>query len=430
MLKTAKALGLAGQVAAKAMGGAASATGGMGLFAANAQNMAGMASAAAEATPKSLGYTMPGEFEPHVGCWMGWPYSPYLWREDAKPAQQQYAAIAKAISQFEPVWMFADPSSIQSARNHFRGVSGVTVVEMPLEDGWLRDWGPTCVVRDDPKTGKREVAGVHWDYDCYGAPGKKKLGLPAMMPEWQKDHAAGRAVLDWAGIKAFECPLHLEGGSIHSDGQGTLVVTEECLLHPSRNPHLGKEGIEKMLKEYLGLEKIIWLWKGMMGDDHVVNGHVDNMATFTEPGTILLSWCDDPNDPQHEVSARNLEILENTEDALGRRLKVIKLPAPSPAMFRTFKEANGMHPDHVKKGYVPRVPGERLAASYINHYIANGGIVCPQFGGAQSKSDEQALEILSKAYPGRKVVGVYSRDVLLNAGNVHCITQQHVAPRG
>ncbi|PNH01389.1 Agmatine deiminase [Tetrabaena socialis] len=224
MLKSAKALGLAGNAAGKSV------LGGLGML-----PSAGLSAAAGEPTPKSLGYTMPGEFEPHVGCWMGWPYR--------------------------------SVQTAGTARNYFRGVSGVTVVEMPLEDGWLRDWGPTCVVKDDPKTGKREVAGVHWDYDCYGAPGKKKLGLPAMMPDWKKDHAAGRGVLDWAGLKAFECPMHLEGGSIHSDGQGTLVVTEECLLHPSRNPVLGKEGIEKMLKEYLGLEKIIWLWKGMMGDD-------------------------------------------------------------------------------------------------------------------------------------------------------------------
>lgn len=416
--------------AVKALSGPAQKALGMGAWAASKSLAAGMSAAAASSpTPKELGWTMPGEFEPHVGCWMGWPYSPYLWRDNAKPAQAQYAAIAKAISQFEPVWMFADPTQLEGARNAFKGCSGVTVVEMPIEDGWLRDWGPTCLVKDDAATGKREVAGVHWDYDCYGAPGKKKLGLPSMMPEWEKDYHAGRKVLEWAGLKVFECPLHLEGGSIHGDGQGTLVVTEECLLHPSRNPHLGKEGIEKMLKDYLGLEKIIWLWKGMMGDDHVVNGHVDNMCTFAEPGTVLLSWCDDPMDPQHEVSVRNMEVLERETDAMGRKLRVFKLPAPSPGMFRTFKEANGMHPDHAKLGYVPRTPGERLAGSYINHYIANGGVVVPQFGGLQAKSDELALEIIQKAYPNRKVVGVYSRDVLLNAGNVHCITQQWVSPK-
>lgn len=126
-----------------------------------------------------------------------------------------------------------------------------------------------CIAKTDPKTGKREVAGVHWDYDCYGAPGKRAQGRPAMMPDHTKDYHAGRKVLEVNNLRVFECPLHLEGGSIHSDGQGTLVVTEECLLDPSRNPHLDKEGITNMLKEYLGLKKIIWLWKGMAGDDHV-----------------------------------------------------------------------------------------------------------------------------------------------------------------
>lgn len=130
---------------------------------------------------------MPGEFEDHTGCWMGFPDDGCLWRDGARPAQQQYAAVAKAISQFEPVTMFANPGdSAKLAREYFKYVSGVTVTELPINDGWLRDWGPTCVVKDDPVTGKREVAGVHWDYDCYGAPGKIKDGRHAMMPTWEK----------------------------------------------------------------------------------------------------------------------------------------------------------------------------------------------------------------------------------------------------
>jgi agmatine deiminase len=158
--------------------------------------------------------------------------------------------------------MFANPGeSAKLAREYFKFVSGVTVTELPINDGWLRDWGPTCVVKDDPKTGKREVAGVHWDYDCYGAPGKIRDGRHAMMPSFEKDNKAGRSVLEMNDLRVFECPLHVEGGSIHSDGDGTLVVTAECLLDPSRNPAYGKEGIEKMMSEYLGVDKVIWLWK-------------------------------------------------------------------------------------------------------------------------------------------------------------------------
>lgn len=376
-------------------------------------------------TPKAQGFTMPGEFEKHAGCWMGWPYDKYLWREDALPAKKQYAAVAKTISQFEPVTMWTDPSVVEEAKQYLADAPNVTVKAMPINDGWLRDWGPSCIARVDPETGKRQVAGVHWDYDCYGAPGKIAQGRPAMMPNWDKDAAAGRAVLEHYDLPVFECPLHLEGGSIHSDGQGTLLVTEECLLDPSRNPHLGKEGIEALLKEYLGIDKVIWLWKGMAGDTEVVNGHVDNMACFIRPGVVAISWTEDKTDPQYECSSRNVEILQSTTDARGRQIEVIKVPCPPP-MFRTHHEADTVDPEHITKGYVPRLANARLPGSYINHYCANGGAVIPQFG---YPTDQQAIDVLQAAYgPEYKVVGVPggTREVLLNAGNVHCITQQHV----
>ncbi|CAL8460755.1 g286 [Coccomyxa elongata] len=380
-------------------------------------------------TPKQLGFTMPGEFEPHVGCWMGWPESDdskYLWREGGEPARQAYANVAKAISQFEPLFMIANPGeAAANARRVFADSPNVTVVEMPINDGWTRDWGPSCIARD--ADGRREVAGVHWDYDCYGAPGKIAAGRPAMMPNWDKDFEAGRALLTSNGLPVFEAPLHLEGGSIHSDGQGTMVVTEECLLDPSRNPHLDKAGIENVLKEYLGLEKIIWLWRGMEGDTEVVNGHVDNMCCFIRPGVVALAWSDNEDDPQHEVGVRNLEILNNTTDARGRKLEVVKVHCPPP-LFRTYKEAAGVDPEHIAKGYCPRLPGVRMPATYINHYAANGGVVVPQFGGIAAETDRLAIETLQQAYgPDYKVVGVKSREVLLNAGNIHCITQQWVA---
>ncbi|KAL0056042.1 hypothetical protein WJX82_007113 [Trebouxia sp. C0006] len=348
-------------------------------------------------TPKALGYTMPGEFEEHANCWMGWPDSGYLWRDDAKPAQEQYAEVAKAISQFEPVVMMANPESAAGARAAFEDAPNVTVVEIPINDGWARDWGPSCVVKDDEATGKRVVAGTHWDFDSYGGTIKKQLGMPTQVPDWTKDNAAGRKILQHHDLEVFESPLHLEGGSIHSDGQGTLICTEQCLLHPSRNPSLGQEGIEAQLKEYLGLEKVIWLWKGMAGDDAITNGHVDNLACFVRPGLVLLSWTDDKDDPQYEISLDAYNRLTSTPDAKGRKIEVVKVPIPYP-LFRTYKEADGLHPEHIVKGYCPRLPGERLPASYINHYVANGGVVVPQFGGYSEELDSIAIKILQKAY--------------------------------
>lgn len=376
-------------------------------------------------TPKKLGYTMPGEFEKHEACWMGWPYDGGLWRDNAKPAQEQYANVAKAISEFEPLIMLADPESADVAREYLKDAPNVTVLEMPINDGWTRDWGPSCIAKDED--GKRTIAGVHWDYDCYGGILKKKLGLPTMMPDWEKDYLAGRKLLEHHGLEVFEAPIHIEGGSIHSDGQGTLLVTEQCLLHESRNPDLGKEGIEDTLKEYLGLEKIIWLWKGVVGDDEIVNGHVDNFCCFVRPGVVLLAWTDDVDDPQYEVSMDAYERLSNTTDARGRKLEIFKLNRPPP-MFRTFKEASGFKDGYIEQGYCPREATARLPSTYINHYCANGGVVCPQFGGVAAEADANALKVLQEAYgPDYKVVGVKSREIVLNAGNIHCITQQFPA---
>jgi agmatine deiminase len=380
-----------------------------------------------QATPAQLGYTMPGEFEKHTGCWMGWPDSGYLWRDNAEPAQEQYANIAKAISEFEPLTMFANAgAAADKARSYFKDSPNVTVVDdVPIDDGWTRDWGPSCIAKTEG--GKRVVAGVHWDYDCYGGTQKKILGEPTMMPNWDRDAEAGRALLRRSDLEIFECPLHLEGGSIHTDGEGTLIVTEQCLLSPTRNPNLDRAGIEHLLKEYLGLKKVIWFWRGICGDDAVVNGHVDNFCCFAEPGKVMLAWTDDEMDPQWEVSNRALDVLKNTTDAKGRKIEVCKIRLPPP-QFRNYREAEGLAPDHIEKGYVPRIAGERLPATYINHYTANGGAVVPQFGYAATAADERALEDIYQAYNGeRRVVGVKSREVVLNAGNIHCITQQQPA---
>ncbi|GFR48194.1 hypothetical protein Agub_g10010 [Astrephomene gubernaculifera] len=377
--------------------------------------------------PRSLGFRMPGEFEPHAGTWMAFPYDPHLWREAAVPAQQQMAALAAAVAQFEPVWMVADPRVAHVARRLLRDVPGVEVLPLPTNDVWTRDWGPTCVVRDDLESGSREVAAVLWDYNCYGAPIKKEWGKPVLLPDWSADKAAGGQLAARAGLRTFRCELHLEGGSIHCDGLGTLLATEECLLHPSRNPHLSRADIEAQLCEFLGATRVVWLRKGMAGDEKGTNGHVDNVATFSEPGTVLLAWCDDPRDAQqHRVSQLNLEALQAAGvDATGRPLRVVKVPCPEPPIVVTEAEAGGLAARAAAAGYGGvAVAGVRLPGSYINHYVVNGGVVVPQFGGEQSDSDAAALSVLSAAYPGRRVVGVLTRELLLGGGNVHCLTQQ------
>jgi len=207
----------------------------------------------------------------------------------------------------------------------------------------------------------------------------------------------------------------LEGGSIHVDGKGTLYTTEECLLDEGRNSTLSKAEIEVVLADYLNIEKVIWLPRGVFNDE--TNGHVDNIMTVVRPGEVILTWTDDKNDPQYEISNEAYDVLMTEKDARGRSLKVHKLHQPNPILI-TKEESEGV--DAVE-GTLPRLEGDRLAASYVNFLIVNKGVVVPVFN---DEHDQSALQQLSEIFPDRKIVGVYAREILLGGGNIHCITQQ------
>ncbi|XP_059285754.1 agmatine deiminase-like [Lycium ferocissimum] len=236
--------------------------------------------------------------------------------------------------------------------------------------------------------------------------------------DWSHDLLVARKILAIEKVPRFQHSMILEGGSIHVDGEGTCLTTEECLLNKNRNPHLSKEQIENELKAYLGVRKVIWLPRGLFGDDDT-NGHIDNMCCFVKPGVVLLSWTDDQSDPQYERSIEALSILENISDANGRKIQVIKLHVPGP-LYMTDEEEDGLFQDGDAK---TRTSGTRLAASYVNFYIANGAIITPQFG--DKKWDEEAIRVLSLAFPDYEVVGIEgAREIVLGGGNIHCITQQ------
>jgi agmatine deiminase len=226
--------------------------------------------------------------------------------------------------------------------------------------------------------------------------------------------------LDAERIPQFLNHMVLEGGSIHVDGEGTCLTTEECLLNSNRNPNMNKDEIEEQLKLYLGVEKVIWLPRGLYGDDDT-NGHIDNMCCFVKPGVVLLHWVDDVNDKQHERSAEAFEVLSKATDAKGRTLSILKIHAPGPLFF-THDEVSGL----VQNNAVVRYEGHRLAASYVNFFIANGGIIAPAFG--DLVADKAAEEVFRSAFPTHKVVMIQSaREILLGGGNIHCITQQQPA---
>lgn len=349
---------------------------------------------------------MPGEFEPHSGCWMAWPERPDNWRLGAKPAQEAFAAVAAAIAPSEPVTMAVSDAQFENCRAMLP--PAVRVVEVSTDDAWMRDIGPTFLV-----DGSGERRGVDWRFNAWGGT-EGGLYFP-----WDRDDRAAAKVLEVEGADRYRAPIVLEGGAVHVDGEGTVLSTEECLLNPNRNPELSREQIERALLDYLGAEKVIWLGAGVFEDE--TDGHVDNLACFAAPGRVLLTWTDDGDDPQHRISGDARERLEAATDAKGRQLEVVLLPSPGPLQI-SAEEAAGVD---AAEGTIPRCAGDRMAASYVNFYLADSRVVYPLL---DPRHDEEAGAILRRCFPGREVVGVPAREILLGGGNVHCITQQ--VPRG
>ena len=367
-----------------------------------------------KSSPKADGFFMPGEFEPHRGTIMIWPERPGSWPYEAKAARKAFKEIIKTIAESEEVFVAAGERSYDSAVKALSDIDNVHVFRAETDDAWARDVAPTFVRNDN--TG--EVRAINWSFNAWGG---EYNGLYA---SWEKDDAFASYFAEKEGYSIYNAaPFVLEGGSIHSDGEGTVLVTSECLLSPGRNPLLNKEEIENRLKEYLGAEKVIWLPNGIYNDE--TDGHVDNICAFIRPGEVVLAWTDDENDPQYALSKEDLDVLEAETDAKGRKIKVHKLPIPEKHVYIKEEDLRGYE---FEEGEDEREVGERLAASYVNFYFSNGVVILPAFGGDNTESDDAAAKIMSKLCPGRKVVQIPARDILLGGGNIHCITQQ--IPRG
>jgi agmatine deiminase len=335
---------------------------------------------------------------------MLWPQRPDNWRLGAKPAQKAFAAVASAIAQFEPVTVGVNHSQYANARQMLP--PEIRVIELSSNDAWMRDVGPTFLINN-----AGELAGVDWIFNAWG-------GLySGLYYPWDLDEAVAQKVLEIERVPRYKAPLVLEGGSIHVDGEGTCITTAECLLSPGRNPDLTQDEIENTLKDYLNVEKVLWIPRGVYNDE--TSGHVDNLACYLRPAEIGLTWTDDQSDPQYERSAEALDYLLSQTDARGRRLTVHKIPQPGP-LYISAEEAEGV--DAVE-GTLPRQAGDRMAGSYVNFYFCNGGAIVPTFGVGQ---DAPALSLLQELLPERRVVGVPAREILLGGGNIHCITQQVV----
>ena len=357
-------------------------------------------------TPAADGYRMPAEWEAHEGCWMAWPERPDNWRRGAKPAQSAFVAVAEAISTGEPVTMIVSTGQYQNACHALP--DRVRVIEMSSNDSWMRDIGPTFVVNDDG-----DVRGVDWRFNAWGGL------IDGLYFPWDLDDAVASKVLRIERKDRYRAPLVAEGGALDVDGQGTVLVTEETMLSPGRNPEMTKEEIATHLCDYLGARKVIFLPYGVHNDE--TNGHVDNFCRFVAPGKVILTWTDDEDDPQWERSNAALEILNRETDAAGRPLEVVTIHQPGPLTI-TSKESGGVDP---VDGTLPRRAGDRLAGSYVNSYIGNGIVVLPVF---DDPHDSAAVAVYRALFPQHRIITVPGREILLGGGNVHCITQQQ--PQG
>jgi agmatine deiminase len=319
---------------------------------------------------------MPAEWEAHDACLMEWPTVTRrkFWADRFDEAKRDYATVAAAIAAFERVVMVCDPDQRSEARRYCS--EGVEIVPLPIDDSWMRDNGP-IFVRD----ASGRVALVHFRFNSWG-----ERYLP-----YERDAEVPRHVASHLGVRLYEAPFVLEGGSFFVDGDGTLITTEQCLLNPNRNPTLSREQIEQGLRDYLGVETIVWLGFGH-STDRDTDGHIDGIAQYVAPATVALLAPEDPEDPDHESGHDNLERLRRARDARGRWFEVVP--------FET-------HPP----GVVP----------YLNFYLPNGGVIVPVAGRPE---DEQALEQISKLFPDREVVPVPGGALCYGGGGPHCITQQ------
>jgi agmatine deiminase len=331
-------------------------------------------------TAASAGYSMPAEWLPHERCWMAWPCRADFWGNNLALTQEAFASVANAIAEFEPVTLLAPPQDVEQCRSQCS--ANVTVLPVQLDDSWMRDNGPNFVVDADGNLGASIFHFNAW--------GQKHA-------PWGKDAAVGHRVAEYLGIRTFSSTIYMEGGGINVDGEGSVLVTEQNVLHENRNPGLQKEEAERILCDALGIETVIWC----PGDpeDTETDGHIDGIACFLEPGRVLVEICPAEGTARYDDMQANLEAIRNATDSAGRRLQV-----------ETIEEA-----------YEADRRSDIFACSYINYYIANGAIIMPSFG---IDRDADARERMAGLYPDREIVQVGISDIAIGGGGIHCITQQ------
>jgi agmatine deiminase len=352
-------------------------------------------------TPRELGYRMPAEWDRHEATWLAWPHNPEDWPGKFQAIPWLYAEIVRLLAQHERVHILvqdatAEPrvrSILHRAGAH---VTQVTIHVWPTDRVWTRDSGPIFV-----RNREGQVAITNWHFNGW-----------AKYPDWHRDDQVPARVTELLGLPAWQPALELEdgtnhrlvleGGSIDTNGAGLLLTTEECLLSEvqQRNPGVTREQLERAFHDYLGIDQVLWLNRGVAGDD--THGHIDDISRFVAPNTIVTAIERNSADPNHAPLAENLLRLKDARTLDGKQFTIVELPLPRPVVFR----------------------GQRLPASYANFYLANGLVLMPTF---HDPGDRVALGILADVFPDREVIGIHSVDLIWGLGALHCMTQQQPA---
>lgn len=333
------------------------------------------------------GYRMPAEWEPHQGTWLSYPHNPRTFLTALSGAQESFAEMIRHLAKAEEVHVNVDDAAMESGLRRKLAARkvrrNVFFHRWPTNDAWCRDHG--AIILKQRRTGERAAA--DWIFNAWG--GK----YPSA-----KDDRIARRMAASLGLECFSFPVVLEGGSVEVNGRGVLLTTESCLLNPNRNPQMTKADIERTLKAGLGVEKVLWLKDGIAGDD--TDGHIDDLARFIDPRTIVTVVEADKGDANYKILQENLSLLKSFSDIDGRPFRIVTLPMPAPRYYRKV---------------------QRLPASYANFYVANGIVLLPTFACPQ---DKEAARILGKLFPRRKVIAIDATDIIVGRGACHCLAQQ------
>jgi agmatine deiminase len=342
--------------------------------------------------PKDQGYYFPAEFAPHTATWLSWPHKEASWPGKIETIYPVYAEFIKLVAEGEKVNInVVDEAMKAKALTHVQKAGAdLKYVEFfihPTNDAWCRDHGPAFVI--NPKAEQKKII-VDWGYNAWG--GK--------YPPFDLDDNIPTRIAQHYKIPVVYPGIVMEGGSVEFNGRGTLLTTTSCLLNVNRNPQLNQQQIEKHLRDFYGADHILWLGDGIVGDD--TDGHIDDITRFVNADTVVTVIEDDKNDDNYEPLRHNLKMLEKMKLENGKSINIIELPMPAAVVYDDM----------------------RLPASYANFYISNKYVVVPIF---RDKNDDKALNILQKAFPDRKVVGLDSVDIIWGLGSFHCLSQQEPA---